>query len=238
MGTKTKALFHQLANQLANQLAKLPARKIASSRGAIFLLCVTTVAITSCSTDGRELRAPGSGQGESIEIVETTAETTLDAQDSSLQEIFTVTGTWLDGGAIDSRHTCDVANISPSLEISNTSVEAESLAITLIDLAAPEKPLWMMANISPDETSIKEGGIPAAAIVGATTNGTKITSGYSGPCATGGEMHEYLLVVYALDQMLEFEPDPKSLNDSRLLYEAIQASAFDSAETRFFAQTS
>jgi Raf kinase inhibitor-like YbhB/YbcL family protein len=238
MGTKTKALFHQLANQLANQLAKLPARKIASSRGAIFLLCVTTVAITSCSTDGRELRAPGSGQGESIEIVETTAETTLDAQDSSLQEIFTVTGTWLDGGAIDSRHTCDGANISPSLEISNTSVEAESLAITLIDLAAPEKPLWMMANISPDETSIKEGGIPAAAIVGATTNGTKITSGYSGPCATGGEMHEYLLVVYALDQMLEFEPDPKSLNDSRLLYEAIQASAFDSAETRFFAQTS
>jgi Raf kinase inhibitor-like YbhB/YbcL family protein len=238
MGTKTKALFHQLANQLANQLAKLPARKIASSRGAIFLLCVTTVAITSCSTDGRELRAPGSGQGESIEIVETTAETTLDAQDSILQEIFTVTGTWLDGGAIDSRHTCDGANISPSLEISNTSVEAESLAITLIDLAAPEKPLWMMANISPDETSIKEGGIPAAAIVGATTNGTKITSGYSGPCATGGEMHEYLLVVYALDQMLEFEPDPKSLNDSRLLYEAIQASAFDSAETRFFAQTS
>ena len=238
MGTKTKALFHQLANQLANQLAKLPARKIASSRGAIFLLCVTTVAITSCSTDGRELRAPGSGQGESIEIVETTAETTLDAQDSILQEIFTVTGTWLDGGAIDSRHTCDGANISPSLEISNTSVEAESLAITLIDLAAPEKPLWMMANISPDETSIKEGGIPAAAIVGATTNGTKITSSYSGPCATGGEMHEYLLVVYALDQMLEFEPDPKSLNDSRLLYEAIQASAFDSAETRFFAQTS
>ena len=50
-------------------------------------------------------------------------------------------------------------------------------------------------------------------------------------------MHEYLLVVYALDKMLEFEPDPKSLNDSRLLYEAIQASAFDSAETRFFAQT-
>ncbi len=210
---------------------------LARSRGTIFLLCVTTVAITSCSTDGRELRAPGSGQGESIEIVETTAETTPAAQDSSLQAIFTVTGTWLDGGAIDSRHTCDGANISPSLEISNTSIDAKSLAITLIDLAAPEKPLWVMANISPDVASIQEGGIPANAIVGATTNGTKINSGYSGPCATGGEMHEYLLVVYALDQMLEFEPDPKSLTDSRLLYESIQASAFDSAETRFYAQT-
>ena len=211
--------------------------QLASRRGTIFLLCVTTVAITSCSTDGRELRAPGSGQGESIEIVETTVETTPAAQDSSLQAIFTVTGTWLDGGAIDSRHTCSGANISPSLEISNAPVDAESLAITLIDLAAPENPLWVMANISPDETSIQEGGIPADAIVGATTNGSKITSGYSGPCDTKGEMHEYLLVVYALDQMLEFEPDPKSLNDSRLLYEAIQASAFDSAETRFFAQT-
>ena len=211
--------------------------QLASRRGAIFLLCVTTVAIASCSTDGRELRAPGSGQGESIEIVETTVETTPAAQDSSLQAIFTVTGTWLDGGAIDSRHTCSGANISPSLEISNAPVDAESLAITLIDLAAPENPLWVMANISPDETSIQEGGIPADAIVGATTNGSKITSGYSGPCDTKSEMHEYLLVVYALDQMLEFEPDPKSLNDSRLLYEAIQASAFDSAETRFYAQT-
>ena len=211
--------------------------QLASRRGAIFLLCVTTVAIASCSTDGRELRAPGSGQGESIEIVETTVETTPAAQDSSLQAIFTVTGTWLDGGAIDSRHTCSGANISPSLEISNAPVDAESLAITLIDLAAPENPLWVMANISPDETSIQEGGIPADAIVGATTNGSKITSGYSGPCDTNSEMHEYLLVVYALDQMLEFEPDPKSLNDSRLLYEAIQASAFDSAETRFYAQT-
>ena len=211
--------------------------QLASRRGAIFLLCVTTVAIASCSTDGRELRAPGSGQGESIEIVETTVETTPAAQDSSLQAIFTVTGTWLDGGAIDSRHTCSGANISPSLEISNAPVDAESLAITLIDLAAPENPLWVMANINPDVTSIQEGGIPADAIVGATTNGSKITSGYSGPCDTKREMHEYLLVVYALDQMLEFEPDPKSLNDSRLLYEAIQASAFDSAETRFYAQT-
>ncbi|MCX6535675.1 MAG: YbhB/YbcL family Raf kinase inhibitor-like protein [Actinobacteria bacterium] len=224
-------------NQLANQLAKFAVRKLALSRGAILLLCLTTVAITACSTDGRDLRAPGAGQGESIEIVETTAETTPATQDSSLQAIFTVSGTWLDGGAIDSRHTCSGANISPSLEISNTSIDAKSLAITLIDLAAPEKPLWVMANISPDETSIQEGGIPAEAIVGATTNGTKINFGYSGPCATGNEMHEYLLVVYALDQMLEFEPDPKSLNDSRLLYEAIQASAFDSAETRFFAQT-
>ncbi len=206
-------------------------------RVIVLMLCIATVATTSCSTDGRELRAPGAGQGESIEIVETTVETTPAGQDADLQTIFAVAGTWLDGGAIDSRHTCNGTNISPSLEISNTPIDAESLAITLIDLTAPENPLWVMANISPNETSIQEGGVPADAIVGATTNGSKITSGYSGPCDTKNEMREYLLVVYALDQMLEFEPDPKSLDDSRLLYEAIQASAFDSAETRFYAQT-
>lgn len=203
----------------------------------ILLLCLATVVFSSCSTDGRELRMPGAGQGESIAIIETTVATTQDAEDMSLSPIFAVTGTWLDSGAIDSRHTCSGANISPSLQISNAAVETVSLAITLIDLAVPEKPLWVVANISPDETSIQEGGLPAGAIVGATTNGKKITAGYSGPCETGGEMNEYLLVVYALDQMLEFVPDPNSLSDSRLLYEAIQSSAFDSAETRFFAQT-
>ena len=233
MNTEPRSVFNHLASPLANQLAKRPAHKPV----AILLVCLATAAIASCSTDGRELRAPGAGQGESIEIVETTVEATPADQDMSLQTIFTVSGTWLDGGAIDSRHTCNGANISPSLEILNAPVDAESLAITLIDLAAPENPLWVMANISPDETSIQEGGIPADAIVGATTNGSKIKTGYSGPCDTENEMREYLLVVYALDQMLEFEPDPKSLNDSRLLYEAIQASAFDSAETRFFAQT-
>ena len=226
------------ASSLASSLVNLLLRKLVRNFCSLLLGCLTAMAITSCSSDGRELRTPGAGQGESIEIVETTVETTTALQDTSLQTVFTVTGTWLDGGAIDSRHTCNGANISPSLEILNTPIDAESLAITLIDLAAPENLLWVMANINPDETSIQEGGIPADAIVGATKTGAKITAGYSGPCATGGEMREYLLVVYALDQMLEFEPDPKSLNDSRLLYEAIQASAFDSAETRFFAQTS
>jgi Raf kinase inhibitor-like YbhB/YbcL family protein len=151
--------------------------------------------------------------------------------------MFTVSGTWLDDGAIDSRHTCAGVNISPSLIISNPPSSAKSLAITVIDLAVPEKPLWVVANISPSQTAIQEGGLPEGVIVGATTNGTKVKTGYNGPCPTDSELHEYVLVVYALDQLIEFVPDPKSLTDSQLLYEAIQSSAFDSAETRFFAQT-
>ena len=204
---------------------------------ALFLLLLAASLLVSCSRDGRELRVAGPGQGESIAIVTTTVELVANEQQDVAQEIFTVSGTWLDSGAIDPRHTCLGSNISPSLNISNSPANAASLAITLIDLENPEKPLWVVANINPTETLIQEGAVPAEAIVGATTNGTKVTTGYSGPCPTGSEIHEYLLVVYALDQTLEFTPDPISLPDSQLLFKAIQTSAFDSTETRFFAQT-
>ena len=203
----------------------------------IAVLCSVAFAVASCSTDGRVLRDAGPGQGESVAIVVTTVAPPTEVQDTGVQATFTVSGTWLDDGAIDSRHTCAGANISPSLAISNTPSSAMSLAITVIDLAVPEKPLWVVANINPGQTSIQEGGLPDGVIVGATTNDKKVKAGYNGPCPTDSELHQYLLVVYALDQMLEFTPDPKSLTDAKLLYEAIQSSAFDSAETRFFAQT-
>ena len=194
----------------------------------------------ACSRDGRVLRKAGPGQGESIAIITTTIETIEVVATDQVAEptpIFSVSGTWIDGGAIDPRHTCFGANISPALKISNTPSNTASLAITLVDLADPEKPLWVVANIAPTEAVIQEGGVPAGAIVGASSIGAKIVNGYSGPCPDGNELREFSLVVYALDQMLEFVPDPNSLDDSRLLFEAIRGGAFESTETRFFSQT-
>ena len=94
----------------------------------------------------------------------------------------------------------------------------------------------MVANIDPTFSTIQEGGLPSGAIVGAAFNGDKIIDGYSGPCVTDSEIHEFVLVVYALEQVLEFVPEPMSLASSKLLLQAIQGSAFDSAETRFFVQ--
>lgn len=191
----------------------------------------------ACSRDGRELRQAGPGQGESIAILTTTNEVAATELSADQTAVFRVSGTWLDGGAIDPRHTCFGANISPALTISNTPSNTASLAITLVDLADPENPLWVVANIVPTEAVIQEGGVPAGAIVGASSIGAKIVNGYSGPCPTDNELHEYLLVVYALGQVLEFIPDPNSLDDSRLLFEAIRGGAFESTETRFFSQT-
>ena len=212
-------------------------RKIIAVFCGLIVLSMGTIA---CSRDGRVLRKAGPGQGESIAIITTTIETIEVVATDQVAEstpIFSVTGTWINGGAIDPRHTCLGANISPALKISNTPSNAASLAITLVDLADPEKPLWVVANIAPTQTVIQEGGVPVGAIVGASSIGAKIVNGFSGPCPDGSELREYSLVVYALDQMLEFVPGPESLDDSRLLFDAIRGGAFASTETRFFSQT-
>lgn len=149
---------------------------------------------------------------------------------------FSVSGTWLDSGSLDPRHTCLGSNVSPALTIQNVPAGAQSLAISLTETTNPDQPLWVVANLNPASLTIQEGGLPTGAIVGAAFNGDKIVDGYSGPCITDGEIHEFVLVVYAVDQIIEFEPETQSLASSKLLLNAIQASAFNSAETRFFVQ--
>ncbi|MDA0285886.1 MAG: YbhB/YbcL family Raf kinase inhibitor-like protein [Actinobacteria bacterium] len=199
-------------------------------------LIVLAIVLTACSRDGRELREAGPGQGESVAIITTTLETVVAEQDPAMQNVFSVSGTWLANGALDPRHTCLGSNISPALVIENTPAEAKSLAMTLIAVDNPQQPLWVVANLDPTLKVIQEGGVPTGAIVGAAFNGDKIVDGYSGPCPIDNEIHEFLLVVYAIDQQLEFTPEPQSLASSQLLVQAIQSAAFDSAETRFFVQ--
>jgi phosphatidylethanolamine-binding protein (PEBP) family uncharacterized protein len=191
--------------------------------------------LSTCSRDGRFLREPGPGQGESIAIVTTLAPTDT-GTNSAAANLFSVSGTWVNSGSLDPRHTCLGSNISPALTISNVPAGSQSLAISLSETTNPDQPLWVVANLSPESTIIQEGGLPAGAIVGAAFNGDKIVDGYNGPCITDSEIHEFVLVVYAIDQTIEFVPEPQSLGSSKLLLNAIQASAFDSAETRFFVQ--
>ncbi|MFM8852528.1 MAG: YbhB/YbcL family Raf kinase inhibitor-like protein [Acidimicrobiaceae bacterium] len=191
--------------------------------------------MSACSRDGRVLRESGPGQGESSAIVTTVAPTDSNVS-TAATNLFSVSGTWVDSGSLDPRHTCLGSNVSPALTISNVPAGAQSLAISLIEITRPDQPLWVVANLTPESTVVQEGGLPAGAIVGATLSGNKIVDGYNGPCITDSEIHEFVLVVYAVDQMIEFVPEPQSLESSKLLINAIQASAFDSAETRFFVQ--
>ena len=61
--------------------------------------------LSACSRDGRVLRESGPGQGESIAIITTIAPTDSDAS-AEEANLFSVSGTWLDSGSLDPRHTC------------------------------------------------------------------------------------------------------------------------------------
>lgn len=208
--------------------------QINRSIGTTFALILLGGSLFACSRDGRVLRESGPGQGESIAIVATTE--SLIAGSDTATSTFAVSGTWLASGTLDPRHTCFGSNISPALTLANVPAGTQSLAISLYETTNPDQPLWVVANIDPSTTVIQEGGTPSGAIVGAAFNGDKIMDGYSGPCVTDSELHEFVLTIYALGQMLEFEPETLSLSSSKLLLDAIRGAAFDSAESRFFVQ--
>ncbi len=210
-------------------------KRNSKSSYCVFALITLVSMTTACSRDGRVLRESGPGQGESVAIV-TTIETTIADPNAVASDLFSVSGTWINSGSLDPRHTCLGSNVSPALTITNVPAGAQSLAISLTETTNPDQPLWVVANLNPVLLTIQEGGLPTGAIVGAGFNGDKIVDGYSGPCITDGEIHEFVLVVYAVDQIVEFEPETQSLASSKLLLNAIQASAFNSAETRFFVQ--
>lgn len=113
-----------------------------------------------------------------------------------------------EGGKIPSRYTCQGANISPPLSISDVPKEAKSLVLIMDD---PDVPPFVRPDRMWDHWVIYD--IPPAAhefLEGATLPGTlgKNTSGlakYEGPCPPDRE-HRYFLKLYALNKKLHLRP--------------------------------
>lgn len=113
-----------------------------------------------------------------------------------------------DDGKIPSVYTCDGANRSPPLLISDVPITAKSLAFIMDDPDIPtfvkEKfgirvwDHWIVFNIQPTTKEIPESKNPAG-IVGKNTGGK---NAYAGPCPPDRE-HRYFFKLYALDMMLD-----------------------------------
>ena len=107
-----------------------------------------------------------------------------------------------DGETIPKKFTCDGGDFNPELQIQNVPPEAKSLALVLHD---PDAPLsggfthWVVWNIKPSTTFIKEESIPPGSVEGLNTAGE---NRYAGPCPPPGS-HHYQFKLYALDVMLE-----------------------------------
>jgi len=102
------------------------------------------------------------------------------------------------GKLIPGKYTCDGKNVSPPLVIMDAPKETKSLALIMSDPDAPHGTFlhWLLWNIPPKVTELKEGESPG--VKGKNDFGKP---GYGGPCPPSG-IHRYVFRVYALDIML------------------------------------
>jgi len=102
---------------------------------------------------------------------------------------------------IPAKYTCDGDNLSPPLSIIDVPKRTVSLVLIVDDPDAPagDWTHWLVWNIDPQTTLLKEGTIPLGAIEGLTSFGDQQ---YGGPCPPSG-VHRYQFSLYALDTKLD-----------------------------------
>jgi Raf kinase inhibitor-like YbhB/YbcL family protein len=111
---------------------------------------------------------------------------------------------FVDGGQMPRKLTCDGANVSPDVQIPPVPPAAKSLVVVIDDLDTPFGFVhWLVYDIPASVRDIGEGAaagarLPAHAAEGINDFGN---AGYGGPCPPGGR-HRYRLSVYAVDRDL------------------------------------
>ncbi|MDJ1505874.1 YbhB/YbcL family Raf kinase inhibitor-like protein [Xanthocytophaga agilis] len=119
------------------------------------------------------------------------------------------------GGQFTNRHfgnrpACPGENISPELHWENAPEETKAFAVTMYDIDAPTgSGLWhwvvynmpsTVTSLASDAGSLSTNNLPEGAIGGLNDVGVK---GYFGPCPPAGELHRYIITVYALKEPIQ-----------------------------------
>ena len=104
---------------------------------------------------------------------------------------------------IPARYTCDGENFNPPFTISYVPGAAKSLVFIVED---PDAPVglwihWLVWNIDPDITEIKENETPKDGVVGLNSG---MRNDWDSICPPDKE-HRYFFKLYALDTMLELD---------------------------------
>ena len=122
---------------------------------------------------------------------------------------------FMNKGTIPVKYTCNGANINPPLYIENVPVAAKSLALIVDDPDAPHGTWvhWVLWNIDPKTSAIKENSAPHGAKQGVNDFQNKT---YDGPCPPSGT-HRYFFELYALDDVLELGRDTKESDVSKAM---------------------
>jgi Raf kinase inhibitor-like YbhB/YbcL family protein len=105
-----------------------------------------------------------------------------------------------EGGFIPGLHTCQGADLSPSLEWSGAPAETRSFAMALEDPDAPAGVWchWLLFDIGSKIHNLAQGFRPGSLGISGTNDFGN--SGYGGPCPPKGNgPHRYFFKLYALD---------------------------------------
>jgi hypothetical protein len=182
------------------------------SFGTVALLGIGALLLASCSHDGRNMNPPSADQTESIAIATTVPE--------SLGTVptFTIAAPWEEGGPIDAQFTCDGSKLSPSFDIAGLPVGTITWGLSIVDQTALDAVHWAAANIDPAINHVDAGVVPAGAVQ-SLNRVQKV--GYAAPCPKTGELHTYVLTVYAVSQQLELTNGM----DAETMLKALEAGA-------------
>ena len=162
--------------------------------GTVAIVGISTLLLASCSRDGREMKPPTADQTETIAIATTIAETVAPVQE------LTIAVPWEEGAPIDALFTCDGSKLSPSFDIAGLPEGTVTWGLSIVDQTAANAVHWVAANIDPAINHVDAGVVPA----GAVQSLNRIQKvGYAAPCPKAGELHTYVLTVYAVSQQLE-----------------------------------
>lgn len=114
-----------------------------------------------------------------------------------------------DGGRIPKKYTCDDSNVSPPLRVENLPKAVKTLALIVDDPDAPGGAWthWLLWNIDPKATEIRENSVPSNAVQGTSDFGS---ARYGGPCPPSGS-HRYYFKAYALDTALSLPSSTRKL---------------------------
>jgi Raf kinase inhibitor-like YbhB/YbcL family protein len=130
-----------------------------------------------------------------------------------------VSSAFADGGAIPQLHTCEGADLAPSLEWSGEPRDTKSYALIVDDPDAPAGTWnhWLLWDIPVSVRALAQGVKPGQTGVSGTNDFGK--PGYGGPCPPKGHgPHRYSFRLYALDEpALGLKPGAKRAELDRAL---------------------
>ncbi|MEQ8221340.1 MAG: YbhB/YbcL family Raf kinase inhibitor-like protein [Candidatus Eremiobacterota bacterium] len=118
-----------------------------------------------------------------------------------------------EGDLIPKKFTGEGEDISPALKWNKAPLGTKSFVIICDDPDAPAGiwDHWILFNIKPDVTELKEGtSYPDGSVNGKNSWGRAC---YNGPMPPKGQKHRYFFRIYAIDILLNFDetPDKKTI---------------------------